>query len=225
MPRILVVDDDKDLCESISECLKFEGYDTDTTYDSDTALTLLCRDKYDLAVLDVVLPGLSGISLCQLYRKLGGNARILLITGKGDVAEREAGLDAGADDILSKPCDMRELTAHIRALMRRSLNVCSSVLQMGRLRLHVEEFLVSRDDERIVLHPKEFALLAFFMKNPNIIFTTQSLIARVWEGCATIDTVRTHIKTLRKKIDHPSGVPQIKTVYGLGYCFTDSTES
>ena len=107
---------------------------------------MLCANTYDLVILDVMLPELDGVSVCKQYRVRGGCARILLLTAKNDIADREAGLDAGADDFLGKPFDMRELSARLRALMRRSLDVSGTVLQVGGLRLHTGEFLVTRQE-------------------------------------------------------------------------------
>jgi two-component system, OmpR family, manganese sensing response regulator len=221
MAKILVVDNEKDLCDSIGSWLTSEGHHADTSYDGRAALAMLCRNQYDLAVMDAVLPELDGISVCRLYRELGGSTRILLVTGRDEIADREAGLDAGADDVAGKPMNLRELSARLRALMRRSLEVSGTVLQVGNLTLHTGAFLVCRGDERISLHPQEFALLAFLMKHPNLIFTTETLITRVWHGSASVDTVRTHVKTLRKKIEHPSSSPHIKTIHGIGYCLSD----
>jgi DNA-binding response OmpR family regulator len=221
MARILVVDDEMDLCDSICKWLGPEGHHVETSYDGSAALSKLCGSTYDLVILDVMLPELDGVSVCKQYRESGGCARILLLTAKNDVVDREAGLDAGADDFLGKPFDMRELSARLRALMRRSLDISGAVLQVGSLKLHTGDFLVTRDEQRIILLPQEFALLEFLMKHVNVIFSTETLIKRVWHGSASVETVRTHIKTLRKKIEKPGGSPQIKTIHGVGYCLSE----
>jgi DNA-binding response OmpR family regulator len=221
MARILVVDDEKDLCDSVREWLKPEGHFIEVAYGGDSALTMLSENTYDLVILDVMLPDLDGISVCKRYREGSGCARVLLLTAKNDVADREAGLDAGADDFLGKPFDMRELSARLRALMRRSIDIVGAVLQVGALKLNSADFMVSRDAEPISLLPQEFTLLEFFMKHPNVIFSSETLIKRVWHGNASVDTVRTHIKTLRKKIERTAGSPQIKTIHGVGYCLSE----
>lgn len=221
MARILVVDDEIELCNSISNWLKGEGHSTDTAYDGKAALVLLNKNNYDLVILDLLRPGLDGISLCKLYRAGGGSARILFLREEGEHVDHAAGLDAGGDDFISKPCDLKELSARVRALMRRSVEVSGLILQVGDLKLDTSDFVVRCSDETISLRPQEFALLEFFMRHPNVIFTTQTLIRHIWRGGASTDTVRTHVKSLRKKVLQSISNPQIKTIHGRGYCLSD----
>lgn len=222
MARILIVDDEVDLCDSIRKWLVPEGHYVEASYGGASALAMLGENTYDLVILDVMLPEVDGVSICKQYREQGGSARILLLTAKNDIADREAGLDAGADDFLGKPFDMRELSARLRALMRRSLDLSGAIFQVGSLKLHSGDFLVTRDEQPIMLLPQEFTLLAFLMKHPNVIFSTETLIKRVWHGSASVETVRTHIKTLRKKIELPGTLPKIKTIHGVGYCLSEA---
>lgn len=218
MAKILVVEDEKALADSIAEWLAGEGHRLHSIYNGDAALELLKRESdFDIIILDIMLPGLGGLELCRQYRGHGGNARILMVTSRGSVSDKEDGLDSGADDYLTKPFDLKELSARVRALMRRSVSVVGAQLSLADIIMDIEKRQVYRAGNEIKLLPQEFALLEFLMRHPDRIFSPEILIKRVWHGNSTIDTVRTHIKTLRKKVDLP-GMPElIKTMHGVGY--------
>jgi DNA-binding response OmpR family regulator len=223
MVKILVVEDEVDLAASLHDWLVLEGHRVEVANDGQQAIDVLAVNDFDVIILDLMLPKVDGIELCKSYRTKGGGARILMLTAKSSVAEKELGLDNGADDYLSKPYDLKEVSARIRALMRRSLSVVGSAIVVADLQLDPHAHTVSRGNVELNLLPQEFALLEFFMRNPNRIFSAETLIKRVWHGNSSVDTVRTHIKTLRKKVDLPNLPQTIRTIHGVGYSLTPAS--
>jgi DNA-binding response OmpR family regulator len=220
MAKILVVEDDPHLSSLIRNLLVAERHVAETAVDGNDALAMLKMFKYDLVVLDWMLPGMTGNTICREYRDRGGAAPILMLTSKSSIEEKEAGLDSGADDYLTKPFDPRELLARIRALLRRPQAVNSSKdLSIGDLALDTKACKVFKGGIELKLLPKEFNLLELFMRYPNQVFSPEALLERVWtaDSAASFDTVRTYIKTLRKKIDSPGTASAIRTVHGVGY--------
>lgn len=217
MAKILVVEDEKDLAHSVRDWLLLEGHKVDAVLDGQQALEWLQFNEYDVVVLDIFLPGLDGFEVCRRYRRSGGLARVLMLTAKSAVSDKESGLDAGADDYITKPFDLKEVSARIRALMRRSISVIGAQLVAADLTVDLTAHRVMRGQQEIKLLPQEFALLEFMIRQPNRIFSADTLIKRVWNGNSSVDTVRTHIKTLRKKVDLPGCEPLIRTVHGVGY--------
>jgi DNA-binding response OmpR family regulator len=217
MAKILIVEDEKDLAHSVRDWLLLEGHRVDAVQDGNQALEWLRSNEYDVIVLDVLLPGLDGFEVCRRYRRSGGLGRVLMLTAKSGINDKESGLDAGADDYITKPFDLKEVSARVRALMRRSISVVGAQLIAADLIVDLTVRKVSRGDNEIKLLPQEFALLEFMIRQPNRIFSADTLIKRVWNGNSSVDTVRTHIKTLRKKVDLPGLQPLIKTVHGVGY--------
>ncbi|HEY9681241.1 MAG TPA: response regulator transcription factor [Oculatellaceae cyanobacterium] len=221
MAKILVVEDDSHLSSLIRNLLVAERHIAETAANGTDALSMMKVFKYDLIVLDWMLPGMNGNAICQEYRNRGGAAPILMLTAKSSIEEKEAGLDSGADDYLTKPFDPRELLARIRALLRRPQAVSSSKdLAVGDLALDAKACKVFKAGNEVKLLPKEFNLLELFMRYPNQVFSPEALLERVWtaDSAASFDTVRTYIKTLRKKIDNPDCASAIRTVHGVGYC-------
>ncbi len=220
MAKILVVEDDKQLSSLIRTLLTTERHTVEAALNGADAVQMLKMFKYDLIVLDWLLPGLNGTLVLQEYRSRGGAAPVLMLTAKSSIEEKEVGLDAGADDYLTKPFDPRELLARIRALLRRPQAVSAKDLQVGNLALDPRTAKVFKDGNEIKLLPKEFNLLELFLRYPNQVFSSEALLERVWsaDSSASFDTVRTYIKTLRKKIDSPDGASIIRTVHGVGYC-------
>lgn len=218
MAKILVVEDERYLAESIAEWLRKEGHHVDISGDAHRAEEFLSARDYDVIILDIVLPGITGLELCRRYRKSGGTARLLIVSARGTSSDKEDGLDAGADDYISKPFDLKELAARVRALMRRSVSIVGHQLVAGDLVLDLTLYEARRGEHRIKLLPQEFAILQFLMGHPNSIFTTEQLIIQLWQGNASIDTLRTHIKMIRKKIDLSGFKTEIRTIHGIGYC-------
>lgn len=219
MAKILLVEDDADTARLVSKWLGTEGHLIDHAADGKEALELLSIQEYDLLVLDWDVPNVTGVEICQSFRKSGGIAPILLLTGKTDIADKEHGLDCGADDYLTKPFHNRELSARLRALLRRPSQVQGTVLSAGNITLDPTKFEVKKDGHLIDLPPKEFALLEFLMRHPGVVFSADALLNRVWstESEATALTVRVRVAKLRSRLDSPGHPSIIRNVFGRGY--------
>lgn len=219
MPKILVVEDDLDLRSIVEDWLRHEHHLVETATKGDEAMELIGIYPYDLIILDWNLPVMSGIQILKKFRQDGGKTPVLMLTGQDLTENIETGLDSGADDYLTKPFHMKELSARIRALLRRPQAVTDNVLRAGDLTLNPRTFAVTKDGADIRLLPKEFALLEFMMRHPNQVFSAEALLDRVWrsENDAAPETVRTCIKRLRRKIDGESENSLIQTLHGVGY--------
>lgn len=220
MAKILIVEDDPELSGVLQDWLVSEHHVVDTVDDGTEADQLLRHYAFDLVVLDWDLPGMLGVEVCRQFRSRGGSTPILMLTGKGEIKDKTTGLDAGADDYLTKPFHPDELSARVRALLRRPAPVtATNELKAGDLVLEPGTYRVMRAGKDIRLLPKEFALLEFLMRHPNVVFSAEALIDRVWssDSDASPDTVRTNIKRLRQKIDTEGQRPMIATVHGVGY--------
>jgi DNA-binding response OmpR family regulator len=219
MSKVLLVEDDLDLVSRITKWLTLERYSVEAVGNGREALELLRDVKYDFIILDWHLPELSGIEVCKYFRSSGGNTPILILTGKSDIADKETGLDAGADDYLTKPFHPRELSARLRALGRRPTECLDDQLRAGELVLQIHKYRLTKNGVEIDLLPLEFSLLEFFMRHPGRVFGADALLERVWpvNSEASPEAVRTCIKTLRKKIDTEGEPSLIKTVHGVGY--------
>ena len=218
--RILLVDDDQPLTEILRQSLVEQHYAVDTATDGEAGWEYASVFDYDLILLDVMLPKLDGISLCERLRARGRQMPILLLTARDTSPDKIKGLDAGADDYMVKPVDLEELAARIRALLRRDSQALPAVLQWGQLRLNPSTCKVVYGDHPLQFTPKEYALLKLFLRSPNRVFSLSAIIDNVWsaEDSPGEDTVRTHIKGLRRKLKLADAPPDlIETVYGLGY--------
>lgn len=221
--KILLVEDEADLANEVADWLAREHYLVEIAATGSDALAMLRVYQYDVILLDWLLPGVSGIDVCKQFRSHGGSTPILMLTAKSGESDKESGLDCGADDYLTKPFGLRELSARIRALLRRAgPQLTTNVLTVNGLTLDPKARTVFRGDDAIHLEPREFSLLEFFMRHPNQVFDGTALIDRVWNSETLIseDTIRTYIKSLRKKIDADKEQPSmITTVRGAGYRF------
>ncbi len=220
MAKILCVEDDPALQESIKNSLSFQHHNVFTCSDGAEALEKLLVEQFDLVVLDWQLPSKTGPEICREYRSKGGNAIVLMLTGKASVSDKESGFDAGADDYLTKPFNIRELLARVRALLRRPAQLLeSNKLQAGDLIVEPEHYRVTRQGKEIKLTPREFALLEFLIRNPGKSFSSEALLSRVWgtETETGPDAVRLVIKRLRDKVDSEEGPSIIQYVAGVGY--------
>ena len=220
MAKILIVEDDSHLLSDVVDWLEFEQHTVESVGDGKEADERLKFYKYDLVVLDWELPSMHGIEVCKRYRAGGGLTPILMLTGKGHINEKEQGLDAGADDYLTKPFHLKELSARIRALLRRPATMTGAVLEVAGLKLDTNTKKLAKNDREISLTPKEYALLEFFMKHPNEVFSQEALLERVWssESESSVFSVYTAVKSLRKKIsDGDEKKCALATVHGLGY--------
>ncbi|NJP10416.1 MAG: response regulator [Leptolyngbyaceae cyanobacterium RU_5_1] len=217
--RLLLVDDDELLTQTLVKNLIAQHYTVDLAADGKTGWDYAQSVSYDLIVLDINLPKLNGISLCQKLRKNGYQAPILLLTSREDSVDKVTGLDAGADDYVVKPCMMDELCARIRALLRRQNASTSPILVWGNLHLNPSTCSVTYEDQPLSLSPKEYGLLELFLRNPQRVFSSSIILEHLWgfEETPGDETVRTHIKRLRRKLKAASAEEIIETVYGMGY--------
>ena len=219
MAKVLVIEDDTSLSRMIKDWLTIEHHNIETVADGKQGLEKLQYYQYDLVIMDWQLPGMEGVDILKEFRRTGGITPVLMLTGKNTVIDKEAGLDSGADDYLTKPFHMKELSARIRALLRRPQVMVGNVLTAGKFSLDPTNHQVTRDGVEVKLLPKEFALLEFLMRHPNQVFSADALLNRVWasESDATIDALTSCIKRLRKKIDAEGETSPIRTVHGVGY--------
>lgn len=226
--RILVADDERSLADVITKRLKKEGYAVDTVYDGSSALDYLEATAYDLAILDVMMPGMDGFEALRRYRSVGGDAPVIFLTAKDALSDRIQGLDEGADDYLVKPFSFDELLARIRSVLRRAGgNKRSNILSVDDLVLDLSTGIVKRGERIIELSAKEYALLKYMMSNEGIILSREMLLNHVWdysyEGQSNM--VDVYIRYLRKKIDAESERPLIHTYRGRGYMIGGADES
>lgn len=223
MAKILLVEDNEDLANSVRTFLLFEHHSVEHINNGQTASEHLRAFQYDLILLDWNLPGKTGIEIVKRFRELGGNTPVLMLTGHDTVDEKEQGLDSGADDYLTKPFQMKELGARVRALLRRPAAVSNTnLLEAGNIVIDTQKYRVTLSGEPINLVPREFQLLEFFMRHPNQVFSSEALLARVWpsDSEASTEALRTALKRLRKKVDPEGNL--IRTVHGVGYILETS---
>ena len=217
--RILVVEDQKDLNEIIVRKLTNEHYSVDTCFDGDDALDFIRCAEYDGIIMDIMLPGTTGIGVLKEMRSAGKKTPVLLLTALGTVEDRVAGLDAGADDYLVKPFDFDELMARIRAIIRRGGDRADNVMTLGDLIIDPESRTVTRAGSEISLTAKEFDILEYLMQNKGKVLSRDKLSNHIWNydydgGSNVIDVYMYH---LRKKIDAGFDEKRIVTVKGAGY--------
>jgi len=221
--RLLVVEDAPKMAALLERGLREEGYAVDVAHDAVDALWLGQENPYDAVILDVVLSrsgdGPDGVEVCRRLREGGRWTPILLLTARDGVEDRVRGLDAGADDYLTKPFAFEELSARVRALIRRGSTERPAVLRVGDLSLDPATREVRRADLPIELTPKEFALLECFLRRPGEVLGRIELIEHVWDHAFDADSnvVDVHVGNLRAKIDRPFGSDTIETVRGAGY--------
>jgi len=222
MAKILIIEDDKELSKVIVEWLQDEDHVVEVAGDGATGLDHLKFYSYDLAVIDWDLPLLSGPEICRTFRGRGGQTPILMLTGKSGIADKEEGFNAGADDYLTKPFHPRELSARLRAMLRRPTVRVEAILKAHDVELDTATHVVRKADQQIHLMPKEFALLEFLMRHPNQPFSADAILNRLWpsESEVSSELVKVYIAKLRKKLDTDGGAPLITTVHGVGYKIT-----
>lgn len=219
--RILVVEDEIKIANAIKRGLSMQGHAVDTVYDGDTGYTYASDADYDLIVLDRMLPGMDGVTICQKLRESEVHTPVLMLTARGTIGDKVDGLNSGADDYLVKPFSFDELTARVRALLRRPQNTTGTVLRVDNLELDPVKFTIFRAGKPIKLSHKEFLLLEYFMHHSGQVITKDSLIAHIWNEDADIlpNTVEVYIGYLRTKIDRAFSDEKtlLHTKRGFGY--------
>jgi len=217
--RVLVVDDDAGVRQAVGRALAFEGYEVTQAGDGSEALRLIASSRPDAMVLDVVMPEVGGLEVCRELRATGDDLPVLVLTARHSVADRVAGLDAGADDYLVKPFALEELLARLRAILRRSESTTDEVLRLGDLTLSPGSRLVERAGEPVVLTRTEFNLLELLLRNAGQVLTRELILERVWgyDFQTTSNSLEVYIGYLRRKTEAAGGERLLHTVRGVGY--------
>ena len=224
--KILVVDDERAVRDSLRRALELEGYDIELAADGGEALTRLTENgeaQPDAVILDVLMPGIDGLEVCRRLRRHGNRVPVLMLTARDEVENRVAGLDAGADDYVTKPFALEELVARMRALLRRASESSEEVLRFADIELDPGTREVRRSGERIELTRTEFALLELFMRNPRQVLTRSIIFERVWGydfGFAS-NSLDVYIGYLRRKTEAGEKPRLIQTVRGVGYALRE----
>jgi two-component system, OmpR family, response regulator MprA len=225
--KILVVDDERAVRDSLRRALELEGYDIELAADGSEALTRLTENgetQPDVVILDVLMPGIDGLEVCRRLRRHGNRVPVLMLTARDEIENRVGGLDAGADDYVTKPFALEELLARVRALLRRASESSEEVLRFADLELDPGTREVRRGGERIELTRTEFALLELFMRNPRQVLTRSIIFERVWGydfGFAS-NSLDVYIGYLRRKTEAGDKPRLIQTVRGVGYALREA---
>ncbi|MEM8675274.1 MAG: response regulator transcription factor [Cyanobacteria bacterium P01_G01_bin.67] len=218
--KLLLVEDDWEISELLSEVLQAHKYLVDIAADGEIAWDFVKAFKYDLILLDVMLPKLDGFSLCRQLRARDYKMPILLLTAKDTTSDKIEGLDSGADDYVVKPYKLDELQARIRALLRRGMSSVSPILKWGDLNLDSNTCKVSYREQTLKLTSKEYSLLELFLRNGSKLLSRSAILENLWsfEEPPDEDTIKSHIRRLRKKLTNAGAANNfIETVYGMGY--------
>ena len=231
MPKILVVDDEPTYRDTLAFNLRRDGFEVVTAADGIAAVDAFTRAAPDLILLDLMLPGLSGIEVCNRVRAQS-NVPIIMVTAKDDEVDKIVGLEVGADDYLTKPYSYRELVARIRAVLRRSASSASDddlneVLAVGRISMDTEAHVVTVAGDPVQMPLREFELLELLMRNPGRVLTRVQILDRIWgvDYIGDTKTLDVHVKRIRSRIEQDPAHPQaLQTVRGLGYKLVDSDE-
>ena len=227
MAYILVVDDEKNIVKGIKFSLEQDGMRVDTAYDGEEALELAKKNSYDLIILDVMLPKIEGTEVCQMIREFSA-VPVVMCTAKGDDMDKIMGLEYGADDYITKPFNILELKARIKAILRRATKPAASAapkshtLTTEGVKVDMQSRRVFVRESEISLTAKEYDLLEFFMKNNGRVYTREALLAQLWgpDNTGDVRTVDVHVRRLREKIEeNPSDPKYIYTKWGVGYYF------
>lgn len=218
--KLLIVEDEKRLCQTVAKHLKADGYTIDTCYDGSDALDYIDGTEYDAIILDIMLPGIDGITILKNIRAKKLKTPVLLLTAKNTVEDKVTGLDSGADDYLTKPFSLEELSARVRVMIRRSgVERVDNLITVGPLTLDTDKKVAIREGSEIVLTAKEYSILEYLMHNKGIVLSREKIQHHIWnydyEGSSNIIDV--YIRTLRNKVDAKFEPKLIQTVRGLGY--------
>lgn len=217
--RILIVEDEIDLCDTIAEGLQIDGYAVDSCYDGEEAYELLATENYDLVVLDLNLPRMDGIDILAEIRKQNKELKVLILSARASVSDKVLGLDTGANDYLAKPFDFEEMEARIRSLLRRTFTQENTVLRWADIALDTVKRILSINGKELSLTKKELALMEYFLLHPDNVISQEELMEHVWnmEADSFSNAVRVHIASLRKKLKSVLEYDPIGTKIGEGY--------
>lgn len=217
--RILVIEDEVRLAEALSQILKQARYSVDTVHDGQSGLDYAMSGEYDVVVLDIMLPGMDGYSVAKALREEKAAVPVLMLTARDEIASKVRGLDAGADDYMTKPFAPEELLARVRALSRRQGEVAMETLVYDDLTLNLGAYTLERGGRSVRLGPKEFEVLRLLMTNPQMVMPKETLLVRVWgsESDAEDNNVEAYVSFLRKKIAYLGSRVAIGTVRRVGY--------
>lgn len=225
--RVLVVDDEKLIVKGIKFSLEQEGWEVDVAYDGEEALNLVKASHYDVMILDVMLPKYNGLEVCQLVREFS-NIPIVMLTAKGEDMDKIMGLEYGADDYVTKPFNILELKARIKAILRRAVQSekeqNKKLLEVGGLKLELSSKRIFLNNKEINLTAKEFDMLELFATHPGKVYSRDQLLDTIWgrDYPGDVRTVDVHVRRLREKIEPNPGQPEyIHTKWGVGYYFKD----
>lgn len=217
--RLLVVEDEKDLCDTIAKVLYDSGYEVDTCYDGEEALDYILTEEYDLIVLDLNLPGMDGMDILKDLRQKNEETKVLILSARSQIADKVEGLDAGANDYMEKPFHLQELEARIRSLTRRKFVQKDVCLQCGDIRFNTRERAAYAKGELVSLTRKENGILEYLLLNQGRPVSQEELIEHVWD--ASVDSfsgsIRVHMSSLRKKLKAVLGYDPIVNKVGEGY--------
>jgi DNA-binding response OmpR family regulator len=223
--RILLVEDNRDILANLADYLEIKGYTVDCAQDGLTGLHLAASQSYDLAVLDVMLPGMDGFTLCQRLREARNNLPVIMLTARDTLDDRLQGFSSGADDYLVKPFELSELAARVEAVLRRA-NGASRLLMVADLTLDLDSLEVSRLGKSIKLNPIGLKLLETLMRRSPSVVLREQLEEAIWgDDCPDSDSLRSHIHQLRQSIDKPFDTPLLQTVHGIGFRLAPSQPS
>jgi len=224
MKKILIVEDELNMINGLKDNLEFEGYEIDTATEGNSGLQKVLGNKYDLILLDIMLPGVSGLDICRNARKKGVETPIILLTAKGEEIDKVLGLELGADDYITKPFSLRELLARIKAIMRRAPSAENgndrALVKIGNISVNFRNYVAIEGDNEIKLSHKEFEILHYLYKNEGKTVDRDDLMSNVWsiDYDITTRTVDNFILKLRQKIESDPNNPRIiLTVHGIGY--------
>jgi DNA-binding response OmpR family regulator len=225
--RILVVEDDERLAGHVRRCLEEQNYLVDVTASGRSAEQLAAKQEYDCIILDLMLPDYDGVQLCRNWRRRKISTPVLMLTALSSTKDKVEGLDAGADDYLSKPFELPEFIARVRALLRRSQATEGTTLRFNDLEMDLVKRTVARDGTQIELTAKEFALLEYFLRNPHRVLTRSNIGDHVWGLLFEEESnvIEVYVSRLRRKIDKDFDQQLLHTVVGTGYVLSDERGS
>lgn len=217
--RLLVVEDEKALCESIAKGLRLDGYEVDTAFDGEEAMDIISTDSYDLIILDLNLPGMDGLDILRNMRENDNETNVLILSARGGLNDKIEGLDSGANDYLCKPFHFEELEARVRSLTRRRTVQNNIVLECGEISLNTKTRTAFAKGEEVLLTRKELAILEYLILHQGRPVSQEELIEHVWDSSVDSfsNSIRVHISALRKKIRTALGYDPITNRVGQGY--------